>query len=110
MKRKIIWFIIFVIILLLFSCVKGESAKYVVVEKGDYSSKYFRLKKLEPHDTIHFNNLKLVLTHVDSIYTVLNEQNFMYNHPVQWDQFYFSTNINDTLTLTINPKKLWRKL
>ncbi|MFA5153340.1 MAG: hypothetical protein WC554_12325 [Clostridia bacterium] len=92
---------------------KYENTRFVVEEKGDYNNKYFLLRIYDP-DTLKYidmnNKIMFIINKLDTLYTVLNEQNYMYNESIKWDQFYFSTNIKDTLTLTIKKKKCWRKL
>lgn len=95
------------------------NAKLVVVEKGDYTDKYFLVRKTEKPDTVHFMTVlgndtiysKLVLTKRDTLFTVLNSQNFMYGKNPKWDRLYFSFNVGDTITLkSINKDKFWTKI
>jgi len=54
---------------------------------------------------------KLVLTQRDTLFTVLNYQNFMYNKNPKWDQFHFSFDVGDTMILeSINKDKFWTKI
>lgn len=98
---------------------KYTNEKFIVVEKGDYNGKYFLIRKIEKNDTIHIKTVlnsdtisdKFVLTKRDTLFTVLNSQNFMYNLNPKWDRFYFSYDVNDTIILeSINKDKFWTKL
>jgi hypothetical protein len=92
--------------------------KFIVIEKGDYNGKYYFIRKVEIPDIMHLNTImgkdtirvKLVLTKKDTLFTVLTEQNFMYNRTEKWDQFYFTYNVNDTLIATLNKNRFWKKL
>ena len=64
------------------------------------------------YDTI--NNIKhtvIVTQNADTLYTVLDTQNFKYQKNKEWYQMSVSYNVGDTLTIeSITKDKFWKKI
>jgi len=126
MKRKYwYWLVLWLIIMFLvlgYSCSEDNyfnNKKYIVVEKGpDLGNQYFLIRTIPfsttmvQYDTI--NNIKhtvIITQNADTLYTVLDTQNYMYQHTKEWAQMTCSYNVGDTLIIErISKDKFWKKL
>lgn len=122
--KVIIWILGITVVFLFFalaSCTEDRyiNQKFIIVEKGpDLGNQYFLIRTIPfsqtmvQYDTI--NNIKhtvIITQNADTLYTVLDTQNFKYHKNKEWYQMSVSYNVGDTLTIeTISKDKFWKKI
>lgn len=85
-------------ILLLTSCTKYQQGEFVIEKKSEYPDQWFLIKKVP------------VFPLKDTLFTVININNYHYMDHELWDQMYFSYNVHDTIYLSIKKENFWKKI
>lgn len=94
--KKVLFFI--VVLLITSGCTRYTDQPFVIVEKSVYPDTYFLIKTIP---TTYYE---------DTLFTVINDDNFHYMDHERWDQMYFSYNVNDTINFEIKREKLWKRI
>jgi hypothetical protein len=87
--------------------------KFIVVKYENYS---YLIRKTQHVDTLTVANKSMRFTLIikplqDTLFTILDEQNYLYNQYIEQDQFFNSYQAGDTIVIkSIKKNKFWTKL